>query len=111
LVYQYAEALITAKQETKAEGFLRDQVVLYRQDARLQNLLAKVYAAQGKQALQHIALAEAYAIQVNWKAAMQQLELARREKDAQYYELSVIDAREREWKEAHKDELTEKNKK
>ncbi|NDI86282.1 M48 family metalloprotease [Undibacterium crateris] len=111
LVYQYAEALIAAKLDAKAEGFLRDQVVLYRQDARLQNLLAKVYAAQGKQALQHIALAEAYAIQVNWKAAMQQLELARREKDAQYYELSVIDAREREWKEAHKDELLEKGKK
>jgi predicted Zn-dependent protease len=69
-----------------------------------------VYAAQGKQALQHIALAEAYAIQGSWPAAIQQLDIARNEKDAQYYEQSVIDAREREWKELHKEELAEERK-
>jgi predicted Zn-dependent protease len=84
---------------------------MYRQDAKLQNLLAKVYAAQGKQALQHIALAEAYAIQGSWTAAIQQLDIARNEKDAQYYEQSVIDAREREWKGSHAEELRENVKK
>ena len=90
--------------------FLRDQLVLYRQDAKLQKLLAKVYAAEGKQALQHIALADALAIQNNWSGALQQLDIARREKDAGYYELSVIDANERDWKESHKEELAEERK-
>lgn len=110
LVYQYVEALLSAKKYEVAGAYLRDQLVMYRQDAKLQNLLAKVYAAQGKQALQHIALAEAYAIQGSWPAAIQQLDIARNEKDAQYYEQSVIDAREREWKELHKEELAEERK-
>ncbi|MFZ6864524.1 M48 family metalloprotease [Undibacterium sp. Ji67W] len=110
LVYQYVEALLNAKKEETAGIFLRDQIILYRQDAKLQNLLAKVYAAQGKQALQHIALAEAFAIQNSWIAALQQLDLARLEKDAGFYELSVIDANERDWKENHKQELAEEKK-
>jgi predicted Zn-dependent protease len=64
-VYQYVEALLAAQKVGQAESYLRDQLVLYRQDAKLQNLLAKVYEIQGKQALQHIALAEAYAIQAS----------------------------------------------
>ncbi|MBC3863864.1 M48 family metallopeptidase [Undibacterium jejuense] len=110
LVYQYVEALLDAKKEETAGIFLRDQIMLYRQDAKLQNLLAKVYAAQGRQALQHIALAEAFAIQNSWTAALQQLDLARLEKDAGFYELSVIDANERDWKENHKQELAEERK-
>lgn len=107
---QYAEALLAAQQNEEAAAFLRDQVMLYRSEAVLHNLLAKAYAAQGKQALQHIALAEAYALQGSLPAALQQLDIARREKDAQYYELAVIDAREREWKEKHKEELAEEKK-
>lgn len=110
IAMQYAEALIADKQEEKAGVFLRDQIVLYRQEAQLYNLLAKVYDAQGKQAAQHLALAEAYAIQGNLAAALQQLDIARREKDAQYFELAVIDAREREWKEKHKEQQAEEKK-
>lgn len=110
-VYQYAEALLAAGQEQKAEQFLRDQAVLYRQDAKIQNLLAKVYAQQGKQALQHIALAQGFAIGGEWSAAMQQLDIARTEKDAKYYEMSVIDAFTREWKQSYQDELAEAKRK
>ncbi|MFZ6768108.1 M48 family metalloprotease [Undibacterium sp. Di26W] len=107
---QYAEALLADKKEEQSAAFLRDQIVLYRQEPQLYNLLAKVYDAQGKQAAQHLALAEAYGIQSNWDAALQQLEIARRDKDAQYFELSVIDAREREWKEKHKDQMADEKK-
>jgi len=110
LVYQYVEALLAAKRDEEAASFLREQVVLYRQDAKLQNLLAKVYEVQGKQSLQHIALAQEFAIGGSWTAALQQLDIARREKDAQYYELSMIDAYEREWKERHKEDLAEEKK-
>ncbi|WP_329605470.1 M48 family metalloprotease [Undibacterium umbellatum] len=107
---QYAEALLADSKEEKAAVFLRDQIVLYRQESQLFHLLAKVYAAQGKQAAQHVALAEAYGIEGNLAAALQQLDIARREKDALYYELSVIDAREREWKEKHKEQLADEKK-
>ncbi|MFZ6653659.1 M48 family metalloprotease [Undibacterium sp. TJN19] len=110
VAFQYAEALLAAKKEEQAAVFLRDQIVLYRQEANLHNLLAKVYELQGKQAAQHLALAEAYGIQGNLAAALQQLDIARREKDAQYFELSVIDAREREWKEKHKEQLADEKK-
>jgi predicted Zn-dependent protease len=110
VAFQYAEALLAAKKEEQAAVFLRDQIVLYRQEANLYNLLAKVYELQGKQAAQHLALAEAYGIQGNLAAALQQLEIARRDKDAQYFELSVLDAREREWKEKHKEQLAEEKK-
>ncbi|AZP10990.1 M48 family metalloprotease [Undibacterium parvum] len=99
LVYQHAETLLTANRAEDAALFLRDQLSLYRHEVALQNLLAKSYEAQGKQALQHIALAEAYAIEGALAAALQQLEIARRDAKLQYFDLSVIDAREREWKE------------
>ena len=110
IVYQYADALLLAKRYEEAGAFLRDQFSMYRSEARLQRGLAKVYAAQNKLAAQHLALAEAHALEANWSLALQQLDLARRQSDAQYYELAVIDAREREWKEQHKEELAEEKK-
>lgn len=111
IVVQYAEVLIAANRTEEAGIFLRDQVSLYRHEAALQNLLAKAYAAQGKAALQHIALAEAYAIDGALPAALQQLEIARRDPGVQFYDLSVIDAREREWQEKHREELLAEKKK
>jgi predicted Zn-dependent protease len=110
LVYQYGETLIAAGRTEQAGLFLRDQLTLYRHDVRLQNLLAKCYEAEGKQALQHIALAEAYAIEGAFMAALQQLDIARRSPDVQYFDLSVIDARERELKEKYQEEIAEEKK-
>ena len=111
IVVQYAEVLIAANRTEDAGVFLRDQVSLYRHEAALQNLLAKAYAAQGKTALQHIALAEGYAIDGALPAALQQLEIARHDPDVQFYDLAVIDAREREWQEQHREELLSEKKK
>ncbi|MBX9900224.1 MAG: M48 family metalloprotease [Burkholderiaceae bacterium] len=110
IAYQYVDALLAADKVEDAGTFLRDQLSLYRQDSRLQNLLAKVYALQGKQALQHLALAEAYAIDGATEAALLQLDIARREKDVAYYDLSVIDARERDWKERRREEIIDEKK-
>ncbi|MBY0574582.1 MAG: M48 family metalloprotease [Undibacterium sp.] len=110
LAYQYAEVLIEARQGDQAGQFLRDQISLYRHEARLQHLLAKTYAMQAKQALQHIALAEAYAIEGALAAALQQLDIARLDPDVKYFDLSVIDAREREWKEKRREELLDEKK-
>jgi predicted Zn-dependent protease len=105
MVYQYADVLIEAKHFAEVESFLRDQISLYRRDARLQHELAKAYSAQNKEALQHIALAEAYMLEGAVPGALQQLEIARAAKDVKYYDLSVIDAKEREWKERYKEEI------
>jgi len=41
---------------------------------------------------------------------LQQLEIARLDPAVKYYDLSVIDAREREWKEKHREELQDEKK-
>ena len=69
--------------------------------------LAKAYAAQGRQALQHLALAEAYALKGALPAALDQLQIARRASDASFYDQSIIDAREREFQERRREELKE----
>ncbi|WP_246860504.1 M48 family metalloprotease [Noviherbaspirillum sp. UKPF54] len=104
---QYAESLMAAGRNDDAVTYLRDQVRLYRQEPQLQDLLAKAYAAQGKQALQHLALAESYALNGSLPAALDQLGIARRAPDASFYDQAVIDARERELKSRWQEELKE----
>src|SRR5690606_32497363 len=62
IAMQYAEALLAAGRAQEAADYLRDQLSMYRQEPELHQRLAKVYAAQGKAALQHMALAEYYAL-------------------------------------------------
>jgi predicted Zn-dependent protease len=102
---QYADTLFTAKQYDKAGAFLRDQLQQYRAEPQLYERLAKVYSATGKRALQHMALAESYALTGGTQAALEQLEYARKAGDATYYDHSVIDARERTLQARRKDEL------
>lgn len=104
---QYADALIAHQRYDMAVAYLRDQAQLYRQDGALQNLLAKAYSHQGKQALQHMALAEFYVLSGSLLAALEQLNIARKAADATFYDQAMIDAREREWKALWQDELKE----
>lgn len=105
---QYADALIENRRYDQALGYLRDQAQLYRHEKEIQDLLAKVYAAQGKQALQHMALAESYVLAGAVPGALEQLGIARKAPDATFYDQSMIDARERELKERWMDELKER---
>jgi len=104
---QYADALIASGRNEEAVAFLRDQAQLYRSDIDVQDHLARAYAAQGRQALQHLALAEAYALKGALPAALDQLQIARRASDASFYDQSIIDAREREFQERRREELKE----
>jgi predicted Zn-dependent protease len=108
LARQYADALIADGKLDKAAQFLRDQVQQYREEPKLYDQLAKAYAAQGKIALQHMALAESYVLSGALPAAVDQLDLARKAKDVSFYDQAVIDARERELNERQKDEKKEK---
>ena len=110
LARQYADAMIINGKLDEATKFLREQTQLYREEAKLHELLAKAYAAQGKQALQHISLAEYYALSGGKQAALDQLGIARKAADASFYDNALIDARERELKELRREELKEAKK-
>lgn len=110
LMLQYADALHAAGRYADAEKYLRNQVQLYREEPRLQQQLAKTYAAQGKTALMHIALAEAYGLKGGLSSALEQLRLARASPDVTFYDQAIIDAREREWRAKRIEELKEKKK-
>jgi predicted Zn-dependent protease len=107
---QYAEALLAAGRMQEATSFLRDQAQIYRQDAGIQKALARAYAEQNKQALQHMALAEYYAINGAVPAALEQLRIARAAPDAAFHDLAIIDARERELQASWRDIMSQRKK-
>jgi predicted Zn-dependent protease len=108
LARQYVEAMIASGKYEDAARFLREQIQQYREEPKLYDQLAKTYAKQGKIALQHLALAESYALTGALPAAVDQLDLARKAKDVSFYDQAVIDAREREIKARQKDEKEDK---
>ena len=108
LARQYADAMIVNGKLDEAGRFLRDQAQQYREEPKLHELLAKTYAAQGKIALQHMALAESYALSGGMMAAIDQLTIARKAADASFYDMAVIDARERELQAIRREEMKEK---
>ncbi|MDX2220119.1 MAG: M48 family metalloprotease [Burkholderiales bacterium] len=68
------------------------------EDVRLYDLLAKAHAAAGRQLAQHRALAEAHYRRGRIAAAVNQLDLALKQKDGNFYERSSAEARSRELK-------------
>jgi predicted Zn-dependent protease len=110
LIYAHGKALIDSQRFAAALKLTEEQLRNAPQDDRLHQLQAQSYAALGRRAQQHRALAEVYAIRGQTPAAVEQLELAQRAGDANFYELSVIDARLRELKRRVADEAKEKQK-
>jgi predicted Zn-dependent protease len=108
---QYAQAMIASGKLEQATLFLREQVRQYREEPKLYDLLAQAYAAQGKLTLQHIALAESYVLSGAVPAAVDQLGIARKAPDASFYDLALIDARERELQTRQREDKKEKKEK
>jgi len=104
---QYVDALVANNHSEKAITYLRNQTLLYRSDVGLQKQLAKVYAAANKEALEHLALAESYALSGAISPALDQLHIARNASDATFFELAIIDARERDLRKRYEGELEE----
>ncbi|MGH8670841.1 MAG: tetratricopeptide repeat protein, partial [Burkholderiales bacterium] len=96
LVYGYADTLVKNSQSAKALEFVTDQLRTYPGDYRLHELQARSYASQGRVLLQHQAQAEAYAELGNFPAAIEQLEIALRAGDGDFYQLSIAEARLRQ---------------
>ena len=96
LHYAYVDVLQGMGQHQAALAWLADLVKSYPRDARLYDLQAKSYAASGKRLLHHQALAENYVLQGTLPAAIEQLQLAQRSGDGDFYQLSVVEARLRD---------------
>jgi len=107
LRYGYVEVLLARGDADTARRYLEDLVQLYTQDATLHVLLAKTYAVLGRLGAQHRAQAAAYAATGQLTLAIEQLQLAQKQPDNDFYEQSVIDARLRELKARQAEEAKE----
>jgi predicted Zn-dependent protease len=96
LNYAYIEALQQVGNNRDAVSLLDEQLKNYPHDARLYGLQAKGYASLGKRLLQHQAQAEVYVLQGSLPAAIEQLQLAQKSGDGDFYQLSSVDARLRD---------------
>jgi beta-barrel assembly-enhancing protease len=105
LLYAHADALQEAGRNEHAQTLLTESLRLYPRDYRLHALQAKNYAALGKRSLQHQSQAEVYALQGSLPAAIEQLQLARTAGDGDFYQLSVVDARLKELRAQHAQEM------
>lgn len=93
LTYNYAEALLEARSPETALKVVEDRIELYPNDARLYLLRAQGYAAMNKRLLQHQSQAEAYLRLGSLPQAIEQLQIALRAGDGDFYELSQVEAR------------------
>lgn len=110
LIYAYGEALNEHGRFEELYAFVERQLQGYPQDVRLFDLQGKASAATGRRSQQHRSAAEVYALQGQTAAAIEQLQFAQRAGDANFYDLSVIDARLRELKRRQEEEIKEKRK-
>ncbi|MDR0635248.1 MAG: M48 family metalloprotease [Azoarcus sp.] len=96
VVYALFDAQIAGGRAGDAAQGVRRALVGHGNDIRLWQLSSRANATLGRRTTQHRAQAEVYALQGAYRAAVEQLELARKAGDGDFYELSAVDARLRE---------------
>jgi predicted Zn-dependent protease len=107
LVHLQAEALLATGDAPGAVQFLKEQIAAARTDARLWRQLARAHAMLGQTALAHVATGEEYGLAGQWRAAVEQLRIARRLGTLDFYTGSLVDARMREFEAAFAQEQRE----
>ena len=93
VVLLYAEALLFVGRPEIARALLREYAVGRATQPRYYKLLAEAEESTGSMIESHIALAEYYFRLGRLRLAMQQLELAKRGAQADYYQRERIEAR------------------
>jgi predicted Zn-dependent protease len=96
LTYEYAELLLQARRPDPALQIIGQRLQSFTDDPKLYLLQGRAYALQGKQLAQHRATGEAYAKMGNVRAAIEQMQIALRSGDGDFYQLSATEARLRE---------------
>lgn len=95
----YAQALLDHGKPAQALQLLEPQLQGHDQDVRLYKLLARGAGESGKKSLGHAYLAEYYYSSGQPESAMQQLQIALRDRDMDYYLNARISARLKEIRE------------
>lgn len=93
LIYGYAEHLLEIKQADSAIKLIRSKQDIYPDDAYLYDMLAKGYSIKNKELLSHQALSEAYIRKYDLPHAVEQMDLASKAKDGDFYQNSIVEAR------------------
>ena len=96
LIYGYTNALLTANKPADAIQFLTERAEGRPTDPQLYEFQARAYTALGRRLLQHRALAEVYALRGNLPAAIEQLQIAQKAGDGDFYQKSSVEARLKE---------------
>lgn len=96
LIYGYTEHFLAIKQPDLAIKLIKEKQGLYPYDAYMYELLAKAYAMQNKNLLSHQALGEAYFRQYDLARAIEQMDIASKAQDGDFYQASIVEARLKE---------------
>jgi len=96
LIYGYAEHYLATRQADQAIQLVKAKQGLYPNDAYLYDLLAKAYTMQNKVLLGHQALSEAYYRKYDLARAIEQMDLAAKANDGDFYQQSIVEARLRQ---------------
>jgi predicted Zn-dependent protease len=96
--YGYVDSLYESGQIETALAQLNERLKNVQDDARLYELAARCYERQNKRLAQHRAIAEAYFRKGNLLGAVEQMEIAVKAKDGDFYEVSSAESRLRELK-------------
>jgi predicted Zn-dependent protease len=96
LIYGYTEHFLAIKQPELAIKLIKEKQGLYPYDAYMYELLAKAYAMQNKNLLSHQAQGEAYFRQYDLARAIEQMDIASKAQDGDFYQASIVEARLKE---------------
>jgi predicted Zn-dependent protease len=93
LVYDYPQALLKARRNADAAAYAERQLLRFPSDGTLHRVAAEAYAGLDRRLKQHYHQGEYYAWLGNLKAAIDQLQLASKAGDANFYDASVVETR------------------
>lgn len=93
LLYGYLEHYLAIKQADNAIKLAKEKQNIYPDDAYFYDVLAKAYTMQNKVLLSQQALGEAYYRKYDLKRAIEQMELASKANDGDFYQKSMVEAR------------------
>lgn len=96
LIYGYAELLLAERQAEEAVRFLGEKQLEFPNDGYLYQLQSQGYTQLGKNLLRHQAQGEAYVRAYDLPSAVNQMELAVKSGDGDFYQLSIVEARLKE---------------
>jgi beta-barrel assembly-enhancing protease len=93
LIYGYAEHFLAVKQADNAIKVVKEKQGMYPYDAYFYDVLAKAYTMQNKMLLSYQAQGESYFRKYDLARAIEQMELAAKANDGDFYQKSIVEAR------------------